>query len=139
MTISSLLGSCANKSLLGSCAPFGWVEAPLFIWIVAVGLLIGTLVVLFWLGYRTQQERRIHQKITRGLRAIKAEYRSDLRHGLPQAAYDAIVQLVDTTPFAPFWDSLNAQLIVRPDAMGMDRFWASASAEAVFNPNYSPT
>ena len=133
MTISSLLGSCANKSLLDSCVPFGRVEAPLFIWIVAVGLLIATLVVLVWLGYRTQQERRLHQKITHGLRAIKSEYRSDLRHGLPQAAYDAIVQLFDTTPFAPFWESLNAQLIVRPDARGMDRFWASASAEAVLN------
>src|SRR5262249_25135152 len=86
------------------------------------GLFITTLVVLVRLGYRTQQERRLHQKITYGLRAIKSEYRSDLRHGLPQAAYDAIVQLFDTTPFVPFWEGVTAQMIVRPDARGMDRF-----------------
>ena len=100
MILSSLLGPCAQKSPLDSCAPFGLVEVPLFIWLAAVGLFVVTIAVLLWLGCLIQRERRLHQKITRRLRAIKSEYTTDLRHGLPQAAYDAIVQLFETTPFA---------------------------------------
>jgi hypothetical protein len=133
MTMSSLLGPCAHMSFLDSCNPFGLVEAPLFIWIAAIGLFAVTLSVLLWLVYRILRERRLHQRITRGLRAIKSEYGSDLRHGLPQAAYEAIGRLFEATPFTPFWHSFDTQLVVRRDATGIDRFWTSASAEAVFN------
>jgi len=133
MAISSLLSPCAQKSLLDSCDPFGLVEAPAFIWIAAAGLLAVTLAILLWLVRRIYRERRLHQRITRGLRAIKSGYSSDLRNGLPQTAYEAVGRLFETTPFASLWDSFDAQLVVRRDAAGNDRFWTSVSAETVFN------
>ncbi len=143
MLISSLLGSCAGKSLLESllesCALFSaaqdpFIKAPLFIWLAAVGLLVLTLgIFLPWFVYYILQERRLHKQITRGLRAIKSKYSADLRHGLPQAAYHEIVRLFKPTPFILFWESFNAQLVLRRDPMGIDRYWASAQAETVFN------
>jgi hypothetical protein len=133
MAISSLLSPCAQKSFLDSCNPFGLVEAPVFIWVAAAGLFAVTLAILLGFVIRILRERRLHQKITRALRTTRSEYSSDLRHGLPQAAYEAVGRLFETTPFAPLWDSFDARLVVRRDAAGIDHFWASVSAETVFN------
>jgi hypothetical protein len=120
-------------NLLDPSDPFGLVKAPTFIWFVAGALLVGTLVLLarlWWLVYR---ERRLYQKLSRGLHALRSEYSPVLRDGLPHAAYEAIIQRFEKTPLASVWDGFAAQFVTRCDATGADRFWTSESAAAVFN------
>jgi hypothetical protein len=113
--------------------PFGVVQAPLFIWLAVVGLLIGTFGFLLRLFYLIQQEQYLYTRIVNRLRDIKATYGSDLRNGLPLTGYDAMGQCFDTTPLAPFWDIFAAQCVRRYDATGTERFWTSESATTVFN------
>jgi hypothetical protein len=122
-----------SSVLFTSHTPFGLVQAPLFIWLAAVGLFVTTCLVLSRLAFLVYREQRLYQGITRNLRAIKTEYRPDLRAGLPQAAYDALVRCFETTPLAPVWDIFAAQLVMRSDATGIERFWTSESAATVFN------
>jgi len=119
--------------LFASYAPFGLVQAPLFIWLAAVGLFVVTLGVLLWLGYLVRRERRLYERITQDLRAIKSKYNADLRNGLLLAGYDEIEQCFATTRLAPTWDIFTAQFVKRYDDTGADRFWTSESAETVFN------
>jgi hypothetical protein len=112
---------------------FGLVKAPTFIWVAAIGLLIitlGFLARLWWLVYR---ERRLYQGLTRYLHDLRSEYSPVLRNGLPQAAYEAIIQRFEETPIASVWDGFAAQLVARCDATGDNRFWTSESAATVFN------
>jgi hypothetical protein len=118
---------------LASYPPFSLVQAPILIWLAAVGLVVVTFAFLWRLQSLVRQEQHLYQRITRDLRAIKSEYSSVLRNGLPQAAYDAIVQRFETTSLAPVWEIFAVQLVVRGDATGTDRFWTSESAETVFN------
>ena len=120
-------------SVLTPYAPFGVVQAPLFIWLAVVGLLVATFGFLLRLFYLIQQEQYLYTRITNGLRAIKATYGSDLRNGLPLTGYDAMGECFDTTPLVPFWDIFAAQFVRRYDATGTERFWTSESATAVFN------
>ncbi len=119
--------------LFAPYAPFGWVQAPLFIWLAAVGLVVGTCVFLMILQSLVRRERHLYQRITRDLRAVKSKHGPAPRNGLPQAAYDELVQCFETTSLAPVWDIFAAQLVVRVDATGTDCFWTSESAETVFN------
>jgi hypothetical protein len=119
--------------LFAPYAPFGWVQAPLFIWLAAVGLVVGTFGVFIRLEYLVRREQHLYQRITRDLRAVKAKHSPALRNGLPQAAYDELVQRFETTSLAPVWEIFATQLVVHGDATGTDRFWTSESAETVFN------
>jgi hypothetical protein len=56
-----------------------------------------------------------------------------MHYGLPQTAYEAVGRLFQSTPLGSLWDGFDAQLVVRRDARGDDRYWTSASAETVFN------
>lgn len=118
---------------LASYPPLSWVQAPILIWLAAVGLFVGTMVGLLSLGYLVRRERRLYQSITRDLRTIKSKYSSDLRNGLPLAGYDEIGQCFETTPLAPFWETFAAQFVKRDDATGTDLLWTSQSAKTVFN------
>ncbi len=118
---------------LASYPPFSLVQAPILIWLAAVGLAVGTFVFLIKLQSLVRRERHLYQRITRDLRAVKSQHSPVPRDGLPQAAYDDIVQCFKTTSLAPVWDIFAAQLVVRGDTMGMDRFWTSESAKTVFN------
>jgi hypothetical protein len=121
------------SALLIPYDPFGVVQAPLFIWLAAVGLVVGTFVFLVKLQFLVRREQHLYQRITRDLRAIKSKYSSALRNGLPQAAYDELVQYFETTSLAPVWEIFAAQFVVRGDGTGIDHFWTSESAETVFN------
>lgn len=119
--------------LFAPYAPFGVVQAPLFIWLAVVGLVVGTFVFLLILQSLVRRERHLYQMIARDLRTIKSKHSPALRNGLPQAAYDDLVQCFETTALAPVWNIFVAQLVVRGDATGTDHFWTSESAETVFN------
>jgi hypothetical protein len=80
-----------------------------------------------------RREQHLYQRIARDIRTIKSKHSPALRNGLPQAAYDDLVQCFETTSLAPVWDIFAAQLVVRGDATGTDHFWTSESAETVFN------
>ena len=121
------------SALLAPYAPFGLVQAPLFIWLAVVGLVIGTFIFLMILHSLVRRERHLYQRITRDIRTIKSKHSPALRNGLPQAAYDDLAQCFETTSLAPVWDIFAAQLVVRGDATGTDHFWTSESAETVFN------
>ncbi len=120
-------------NLLAPSDPFGLVQAPAFIWFVADILLVGTLALLARLWWLVRRERCLYQKLSRDLRALRSEYNPVLRDGLPQAAYEAIIQRFEKTPLASVWDGFATQLVTQCDTTGADRFWTSESAAAVFN------
>jgi hypothetical protein len=119
--------------LFAPYAPFGVVQAPLFIWLAVVGLVVGTFIFLMILQSLVRREQHLYQRIARDIRTIKSKHSPALRHGLPQAAYDDLVQCFETTALAPVWDIFAAQLVVRGGTAGTDHFWTSESAETVFN------
>ena len=121
------------STLFAPYAPFGVVQAPLFIWLAVVGLVVGTFVVFMRLHSLVRREQHQYQRIARDIRTIKSKHSPVLRNGLPQAAYDDLVQCLETTSLAPVWDIFAAQLVIRGDATGADHFWTSESAETVFN------
>jgi hypothetical protein len=113
---------------LASYPPFSWVQAPLFIWLAVVGLVVGTFVVFMRLQSLVRREQHLYQRIARDMRTIKSKHNPALRNGLPQAAYDELEQCFATTSLAPVWDIFADQLVVRGDATGTDHFWTSESA-----------
>ena len=121
------------NALFTPYAPFGVVQAPLFIWLAVVGLVVGTFVVFMRLQSLVRREQHLYQRIARDIRTIKSKHSPALRNGLPQAAYDDLAQCFETTSLAPVWDIFAAQLVVRGDATGTDHFWTSESADTVFN------
>src|SRR5712691_5046918 len=111
------------SALFAPYAPFGVVQAPLFIWLAAVGLVVGTFVFLVILQSLARRERHLYERITRDLRSVKSKHGPAPRNGFPQAAYDELVQCFETTSLAPVWEIFAAQLVVRVDATGTDCFW----------------
>lgn len=136
--MGEMLSPRGNNAVLFSVlfapyAPFGVVQAPLFIWLAVVGLVVGTCGVFMRLQSLVRREQHLYQRIARDMRTIKSKHSPALRNGLPQAAYDDLVQCFETTSLAPVWNIFAAQLVVRRDATGTEHFWTSESAETVFN------
>jgi hypothetical protein len=110
------------------------LDAPVFAWLAAVGLLLGTLCVLAWLAWLVRRECARHHEVARQLDAIAAAQPAHGQDGLPRAAYDAIVNVfANHPPLLPAWQRFQAQLVVRRQGPSDPRLWASESAEGAFN------
>jgi hypothetical protein len=110
------------------------LEAPQFIWVAAVLLLLGTLVQSIRLWRLIAREQALHRRVIAQLEAIQAEYRAPGRTGLAEAAYDAVVQVFrEHLPLLPAWHNFEAQMLRQADAAGQLRWWATASTSSAFN------
>lgn len=69
--------------------------APVFAWVAAGALMVGTLLILEWLLWVVFRESRIHRKAAKRLQALRAEYIVGPRQGLSGPAYDALVQVFE--------------------------------------------
>ena len=110
------------------------LDAPIFAWVAAAGLLAGTLFFLVRLWWLVHREARIHRNATKRLEALRAEHPASPGEGLSGPAYDAIVQVFEEIlSLTPAWRSFNSQILGRRDTVGNERFWASESAEGAFS------
>jgi hypothetical protein len=85
------------SALLTPYDPLGVVQASLFIWLAVVVLVVGTFVLFMRLQSLVRREQHLYQRIAHDIRTIKSQHSSALRNGLPQAAYDDLVQCFETT------------------------------------------
>jgi hypothetical protein len=110
------------------------LDAPIFAWLAAVGLLACTLSALIKLAWLVRRECQIHQQLTGRLEAIRIEHGGDLQHGLSGAACAAIARAFEESPsLLPTWHRFNAQLVMRRSPTGEARFWSAESVEGAFN------
>lgn len=114
--------------------PFLTVNAPLFIWLAAGGLLLMTVVLLgrfFWTIYR---ESRLHAAIVSRLNEIKSANPVIAAEGLSSAAFDAAGQLFEASkPLQDAWRGFRRQVFVVRNGSGEDRFYSTDSADEAFN------
>jgi hypothetical protein len=109
------------------------LEAPQFIWIAAVLLLLGTLAQSLRLWWLIAREKALHRRVIAQLEAMQAEYCAPARTGLAEPAYEAVVQVFrEHLPLLPAWHNFEAQMLGQADAAGQLRWWATASASSAF-------
>ena len=109
------------------------LDAPIFAWIAAAGLLVFTRYQLARLYWLVRRECRLHQQTMRRLETIRRERAVSPRRGLSGIAYDSIAKAFEETPsLLPAWQRFNAQIVMRHSIDGDDEFWGSESAEGAF-------
>ncbi len=110
------------------------LDAPIFTWLAAAGLLIGTLCALSWLWWLVRREQQIHSSVTNRLKALHSERVVRPGEGLSGSTYDAVVQIfLGTPPLLSAWRGFNSQMVPRRIPTGEEHFYASESAESAFS------
>jgi len=110
------------------------INAPLFIWVGAFLLLLGTIGVLgrlFWIIFR---ESRLYERIAAELREIRGANPLIAGDGLSPAAFDSVEQLFEVSePLQQAWRGFQRQVLVVRNTSGEDRIYSSESADNAFN------
>jgi DNA anti-recombination protein RmuC len=110
------------------------VQAPLFIWLAAGGLLLVTVAVLgrfIWIVYR---ESRLHAAIVSQLNKLRIANPVTPAEGLSHAAFDAAGQLFEISAILrDAWSSFQRQVFFVRNGSGEDRFYSADSADGAFN------
>lgn len=110
------------------------ILAPLFIWVGACLLLLGTIVFLgrlFWIIFR---ESRLHGRIVTRLKEIRGANPLIAGDGLSIAAFDSVEQLFEASePLQQAWRGFQRQVLVVRNLSGEDRVYSSDSADNAFN------
>jgi hypothetical protein len=83
--------------LLKTRYPIYGLDAPIFAWVAAVGLLVFAFYQLTRLSRLVRRECHIHQDTMRRLEAIQIEHAISLREGLSSPAYEAIAKAFGET------------------------------------------
>jgi len=114
------------------------ITAPRFIWLAAFLIFAGTLACLIRLWWLVRHEERVYDRIRAQLTTLPATYGVPQRDGMASAMYEAIAQmfaaLASAAPsLVSAWRRFDAQIVMRRDPSGQDRFWTPDSAEEVFN------
>jgi len=113
---------------------FFGLKAPRFAWVGGAGLLLFTLLILVRLAFLVLRERRIHDRIRKGLDGIRAEYPIRPGDGLPVGAYDNLARIFEGAPsLSVAWSNFKAQILRQRASTGTDEYWACESAETAFN------
>ena len=114
------------------------ITAPRFIWLAAFLIFASTLACLIRLWWLVRQEARVYDRIRAELTNLPAASGVPQRDGMTSALHQAIAQVFTArASVAPSlvsaWRHFEAQLIIRRDPMGQERFWTPESAETAFN------
>jgi len=110
------------------------IDAPIFLWIAAAGLVAFTCFWLLMLWIVIRRECRLHSQVRSNLESIRTRYPRKASEGLSAPAYDAIVRLFAKTPaLRQPWDAYNALILLRRTPAGEDQFWATESADHAFS------
>ena len=114
------------------------ITAPRFIWLAAFLIFAGTLACLIRLWWLVRHEERVYDRIRAQLTTLPATYGVPQRDGMASAMYEAIAQMFAALASAALslvsaWRRFDAQIVMRRDPSGQDRFWTPDSAEEVFN------
>ena len=110
------------------------LDAPIFLWIAAAGLVIFSCYWLLRLWLVIRRECRLHSQVRSNLESIRTRYPRKASDGLSAPAYDAIVRLFEKTPALRHpWDAYNALILSRRSSSSEDQFWATESADHAFS------
>ncbi|MGD0076216.1 MAG: hypothetical protein ABSD31_18025 [Candidatus Binataceae bacterium] len=114
--------------------PLFGINAPLFIWVAAFLLLLGTIVVLGQLFWIIIRESRLHESIETRLREIRGANPLIAGEGLSLAAFDSVEQLFEASePLQQAWRGFQRQVLLVRNLSGDDRIYSSDSADNAFN------
>lgn len=118
-------------------AAFG-ITAPGFIWLAALFIFAATLLCLHRLWELVRCEEHFYHRLRSQLTNLRSTSSASPRDGMTAAMYEAMAQVFDQVASeAPSllsaWRRFDAQLVVRRDPTGQERFWTPESAEATFN------
>ncbi len=123
-----------NSAELLKPEPFLGINAPLFIWVGACLLLVGTIVFLgqlFWIIFR---ESRLHDRMVTRLGEIMGANPLIAGDGLSLAAFDSVEQLFEASePLQQAWRGFQRQVLVVRKPSGDDQIYSSDSADNAFN------
>jgi hypothetical protein len=114
------------------------ITAPRFIWLAALVIFAGTLACLMRLWWLVRREERLYQRIRTQLTNLQSTPGVPQRDGMASAMYAAMAQVFaqlasEASALASAWRRFDAQIVVRRDPMGQDRYWTPESAEGAFN------
>lgn len=109
------------------------LTAPGFIWVAALGILVGTLACLGRLWWLVARETRVYRRLCTALRDLHVPDATPQPAGMTPALYEALRHLFhplagEAPSLASAWQRFAAQLVRRRDATGQEHFWASESA-----------
>src|SRR5262245_3186879 len=109
------------------------LDAPTFLWIAAAGFVIWTAIRLGHLTYLVIRTRVLLTSAAAKLHKVREQFARDTREGLSLQAFDAAAQVFESLPLLkPIWQSFAADVILRQDRNGQDRYWAPESASQTF-------
>jgi len=114
------------------------ITAPGFIWMAALLIFGGTLLCLQRLAWLVRREERLYNRISGQLTNLRSTHGVSHQDGITAATYEAMAQVFEPlAPEAPSlvaaWHRFDAQIVLRRDPTGQERFWTPESAETVFN------
>jgi len=114
------------------------ITAPRFIWLAALLIFAGTLACLIRLWWLVRREEHLYHRIRTQLTNLQSTDGVPQRDGMASAMYEAMAQVFHrltsaAPPLVSAWHRFEAQMVVRRDTMGQDRFWTPERAEEAFN------
>jgi hypothetical protein len=110
------------------------IEAPVFIWRAAVGLVLFTLAVLFWFAWIVGRDSRLYGQLAAKVRALKNANPVGALQGLPLHAFDELRRVLEAcAPLRHASELFLAQRILRRNAQGEDEIWMARGAEEAFS------
>lgn len=114
------------------------ITAPGFIWVAALLIFAGTLMCLHRLWELVRHEEQLYHRIRSQLANLRSTYGASQRDGMVAAMYEAIAQVfeqlaAEAPSLVSAWRRFDAQIVVRHDATGQERFWTPESTETAFN------
>ena len=127
-----------TTALLKAPWVIGGITAPRFIWLAAFLIFAGTMACLFRLWSVVRREERVYHDLRRQLADLQPTDGAALRDGVASSVYSAMQEVfLQRASVAPVlvsaWRRFAMQTVLRRDAAGQERLWASESAETVFN------
>src|SRR6266446_6781945 len=110
------------------------ITAPRFIWLAALLIFAGTLSCLIRLWWLVRREERLYHRIRTQLSNLQSTAGVPPQDGMASAMYEAMAQVFaplasEASSLMSAWRRFDAQIVVRRDPMGQERYWTPESAE----------
>jgi hypothetical protein len=110
------------------------IHAPLFVWVAAIAVLVGTAAAAVWLFACVRRERSIHQGVTGELNELQRRYPLEPGEGLTAAAYEDLRKMFEARrTLGGAWNNFKKQIILQRNHRDEDCYWSDGSAEVAFS------
>ena len=110
------------------------LRAPVFSWVVSVGLLAYCI----WVYLKHRREftyrARVIYSAEKKLKSLRGRDVTSAGNGISHRVYDSMVDIFNGLPLLRAqWQGVSSSIIRRPDKTGEDRFWVSEEIGNFFN------